>query len=165
MIGGHGLGHGVIGGHGLGHGVIGGHGLGHGVIGGHGLGHGVIGGHGLGHGVTTGLGHGLLGGVGHAVAEVYPDEITPYTYQYNVADDYSGSNFNAAESDDGVSNRQGSYSVALPDGRVQHVNYHTSDLEGYVAEVVYDGTAVYPEVVHGVSGVRNVGLVGGAVIG
>merc|ERR1712001_505580 len=25
----------------------------------------------------------------HAVAEVYPDEISPYTYNYAVADDYS----------------------------------------------------------------------------
>ena len=24
-------------------------------------------------------------------------------------------------------------------GRIQHVNYHTNDLEGYVAEVTYEG--------------------------
>merc|ERR1711902_206175 len=44
----------------------------------------------------------------------------PYAFQYGVADDYSKANFNAAESSDGkvVS---GSYSVALPDGRIQHV--------------------------------------------
>merc|ERR1711874_893636 len=35
-----------------------------------------------------------------APVEVYPDEVSPYTYQYAVADDYSNSNFNAAESDD-----------------------------------------------------------------
>merc|ERR1712215_346061 len=77
--------------------------------------------------------------VAHAVAEVYSDEVSPYTYQYAVADDYSNSNFNAAESDDGTGNREGSYSVALPDGRIQHVNYHTDDLNGYVAEVTYEG--------------------------
>merc|ERR1740123_66739 len=33
-----------------------------------------------------------------APVEVYPDEVSPYTYQYAVADDYSNSNFNAAES-------------------------------------------------------------------
>jgi len=106
-----------------------------------GIGHGVVG-HGvIGHGV---IGHGV---VGHGVAQVYPNEISPYTYQYNVADDYSGSNFQATESDDGNSNRQGSYTVALPDGRVQHVNYHTNDLDGYIAEVTYDGQAAYPEAV------------------
>merc|ERR1711910_98222 len=45
--------------------------------------------------------------VAHAVAEVYPDEVSPYTYQYAVADDYSNSNFNAAESDDGTGKREG----------------------------------------------------------
>merc|ERR1712066_974733 len=85
--------------------------------------------------------------VAHAVAEVYPDEISPYTFNYAVADDYSKSNFNAAESNDGTGVVEGSYSVALPDGRVQHVAYHANDIDGYVAEVTYDGTAVYPEAV------------------
>merc|ERR1712080_659205 len=85
--------------------------------------------------------------VAHAVAEVYPDEISPYTYNYAVADDYSKSNFNAAESNDGTGVVEGSYSVAFPDGRVQHVAYHANDIDGYVAEVTYDGTAVYPEAV------------------
>merc|ERR1712066_1012119 len=75
-----------------------------------------------GHGV---VGHAVAHPVAHAVAEVYPDEISPYTYNYAVADDYSNSNFNAAESSDGAGNAEGSYSVALPDGRVQHVNYHS----------------------------------------
>merc|ERR1739842_270960 len=79
-----------------------------------------------------------------APVEVYPDEVSPYTYQYAVADDYSNSNFNAAESDDGTGKREGSYSVALPGGRIQHVNYHVNDYDGYVAEVTYDGQAQYP---------------------
>merc|ERR1712002_1452587 len=83
--------------------------------------------------------------VAHAAVKAYPDEVSPYTFNYAVADDYSNSNFNAAESSDGTGNTQGSYSVALPDGRIQHVNYHTDDVNGYVAEVTYDGTAVYPE--------------------
>merc|ERR1712128_389876 len=53
----------------------------------------------------------------------YPDEPSPYTYTYAVADDYSKSAFNAAETGDGAGNAAGSYSVALPDGRTQHVNY------------------------------------------
>merc|ERR1711913_71284 len=97
-----------------------------------GVGHGVDIGHGvgIGHGISHGIGHAV---VGHAVAEVYPDE--------------------------GTAARQGSYSVNLPDGRIQHVNYHANDIDGYVAEVTYEGTAVYPEAVavghavgHGVVG-------------
>merc|ERR1712055_469679 len=83
--------------------------------------------------------------VAHAAAEVYADEVSPYTFNYAVADDYSNSNFQATESDDGTGVRQGGYSVALPDGRIQHVNYHTNDVDGYVAEVTYDGQAAYPE--------------------
>merc|ERR1712157_639667 len=59
-------------------------------------------------------------------AEAYPDEVSPYTYTYAVADDYSKSNFNAEEQSDGASNVAGSYSVALPDGRIQHVKYSSN---------------------------------------
>merc|ERR1711936_673316 len=52
-------------------------------------------------------------------AETYPDEVSPYTFTYAVADDYSKANFNAEETSDGASNVQGGYSVALPDGRIQ----------------------------------------------
>merc|ERR1711872_1019957 len=72
----------------------------------------------------------------HAVAHaapVYPDEPSPYTYTYGVNDDYSNANFNAAETGDGNGNAEGSYSVALPDGRIQHVNYKADGYEGYVA--------------------------------
>merc|ERR1719347_2507645 len=72
-------------------------------------------------------------------------EISPYNFNYAVADDYSASNFQAGETSDGLGAKTGSYSVALPDGRTQHVNYSTNDYDGYVAEVTYDGTAVYPD--------------------
>merc|ERR1712128_267830 len=75
----------------------------------------------------------------------YPDEPSPYTYTYAVADDCSKSAFNAAETGDGAGNAAGSYSVALPDGRTQHVNYKADGYEGYVADVTYEGTAVYPD--------------------
>ena len=42
----------------------------------------------------------------------------------------------------------GSYSVNLPDGRIQTVTY-TADVDGYggyVADVKYEGQAVFPEV-------------------
>jgi len=78
-------------------------------------------------------------------AEEYADEVSPYTYTYAVADDYSKSNFNAEETSDGASNVQGSYTVALPDGRIQKVTYTSNGYDGYVAEVTYEGTASYPE--------------------
>merc|ERR1712123_280198 len=74
-------------------------------------------------------------------------EVSPYTYNYAVADDYSGAAFNQGESNDGNGVVEGSYSVNLPDGRVQTVTYHANDYDGYVAEVSYQGTAAYPEAV------------------
>merc|ERR1719350_2394273 len=78
-------------------------------------------------------------------APAYPDEPSHYTYTYAVSDDYSNANFNAAETGDGAGNAEGSYSVALPDGRTQHVAYKADGYAGYVADVTYDGTAVYPD--------------------
>merc|ERR1712025_9011 len=66
-------------------------------------------------------------------------EVSPFSYNYAVNDDYSGSAFTASESDDGLGARSGSYSVALPDGRTQTVTYTTDDVNGYVADVSYDG--------------------------
>ena len=40
----------------------------------------------------------------------------------------------------------GTYTVVLPDGRVQTVKYTADDYAGYVADVSYEGQAVYPEV-------------------
>merc|ERR1711887_462649 len=123
-------------------------------------GHGLVG-HGVGHGVAAAapVVHAVAHPVAHAVHPVahavgFNDlaEVSPYTYQYGVNDDYSGAAFQQTESDDGTGVRDGSYSVNLPDGRIQHVNYHAT---GYIAEVTYDGTASYPDVVgvgHGVVG-------------
>merc|ERR1711936_1530218 len=80
------------------------------------------------------------------VAVVHKKELPePYTYTYGVADDYSKANFNAAETSDANGVVSGSYSVALPDGRIQHVKYTADHVNGYVAEVTYEGTPVYPE--------------------
>jgi len=126
-------------------------------------------GHGLAHGVAHPIAHGFGHGVGHAVAHpvaiahapvvhhapvvahhavggyAQPDlaEPSPYSYTYAVADDYSGAAFNQAESNDGTGVVQGSYSVNLPDGRVQHVNYHANDYDGYIADVTYEGEPQY----------------------
>merc|ERR1712001_363171 len=80
----------------------------------------------------------------YAPAPTYKEEAHPYEYSYAVADDYSKSIFNAQEaSKAGVVT--GSYSVHLPDGRIQTVTYTADHTNGYVADVTYEGTAVYPE--------------------
>merc|ERR1711935_482660 len=77
-------------------------------------------------------------------------EVSPYSYNYAVADDYSGAAFNQAETNDGTGVVEGSYSVNLPDGRIQTVNYHANDYDGLVSEVSYQGAAAYPPAVaHG----------------
>ena len=82
----------------------------------------------------------------YAPAPVYKEEPKPYAYSYAVKDDYSGANYNAGETADGNGNVEGSYSVALPDGRTQNVNYHADDYGGYVADVTYDGVPQYAAV-------------------
>ena len=67
-----------------------------------------------------------------------------YAYNYAVADDYTGTNFNAEENRNDYAT-SGSYSVALPDGRTQTVNYRVDDAySGYVADVQYSGYAAAP---------------------
>merc|ERR1712128_371211 len=61
-----------------------------------------------------------------------------------VAAAYSKAAFQQAESNDGTGAVSGSYSVNLPDGRIQAVTYNANDLTGDVAEVTYSGEAVYP---------------------
>merc|ERR1712130_355115 len=70
-------------------------------------------------------------------------EVSPYSYTYAVADDYSGAAFQQAENNDGTGVVDGEYSVNLPDGRIQHVKYHANDYDGYVADVTYEGTSTY----------------------
>ncbi|XP_037068936.1 cuticle protein 7-like [Pollicipes pollicipes] len=74
----------------------------------------------------------------------YNEEAKPFAYDYAVNDHYSGANFAKKEESDGH-NTQGYYSVALPDGRVQHVKYVADKYGGYNAEVTYEGEAQYPE--------------------
>jgi len=80
----------------------------------------------------------------HAPAPVYKETPEPYSYQYGVADDYSKANFNAAETSDANGAVTGSYSVNLPDGRVQNVAYTADHYNGYIADVSYVGEPAYP---------------------
>merc|ERR1711910_304543 len=68
----------------------------------------------------------------------------PYSYQYGVADDYSKANFQKTESQDSNGNVQGSFVIALPDGRIQTTKYTADHVGGFIAEVSYEGTPVYP---------------------
>merc|ERR1711955_29281 len=68
----------------------------------------------------------------------------PYAYEYGVADDYSNSNFKKAETQDANGNVAGSFTIALPDGRIQTTTYTADPVNGFVAEVSYEGTPVYP---------------------
>ena len=58
-----------------------------------------------------------------------------------MSDSYSN-NFGHSESRDGY-RTSGSYRVALPDSRTQIVTY-TADENGLVADVKYEGEAVFP---------------------
>nr|XP_053637293.1 pro-resilin-like [Cherax quadricarinatus] len=78
----------------------------------------------------------------HAPVETYPDVPPQYTYNYGVKDGYSGSNFGHSEVRDGYKT-EGSYSVDLPDGRKQTVNY-VDNGDGLEAVVTYEGEAQYP---------------------
>ena len=78
----------------------------------------------------------------HPVEKLPPQ---PFAYQYGVADDYSGANFEKSETQDNYGNLQGSYRINLPDGRVQTVTYTADHENGFVADVKYEGVPHYPE--------------------
>merc|ERR1712153_50833 len=80
-------------------------------------------------------------------APVYKEEKLvpqPYAYEYGVADDYSKANFKKAETQDAEGKVAGSFTIALPDGRIQTTTYTADHYNGFIAEVTYEGTAVYP---------------------
>ena len=73
----------------------------------------------------------------------YADTPAVYNYQYAVADEYAGVNFQANEDRNNYATN-GEYRVALPDGRTQIVTYTVADAySGYVADVRYEGEAKY----------------------
>lgn len=71
-------------------------------------------------------------------------DVCLFQYQFGVNDkDYSGAVFSHQENRADY-NTQGEYRVNLPDGRVQIVTY-TAGPEGYIADVTYEGEAVYAD--------------------
>ncbi|KAF2361633.1 Insect cuticle protein [Trinorchestia longiramus] len=69
-------------------------------------------------------------------------EDAKYDFEWKVDED--DNDFGHTESRDG-DNTQGSYYVALPDGRRQTVTYYVNGDSGYVADVQYSGEARYSE--------------------
>lgn len=65
----------------------------------------------------------------------------PFAFGYHVRDHYNNYYGHDTRSDGDV--RTGTYHVALPDGRLQIVNYR-ADYNGYHADVQYQGEAVHP---------------------
>ena len=69
----------------------------------------------------------------------------PYSFDWSVKDDYTYNNYKHQETGDDKGYVTGSYSVLLPDGRTQTVDYKADDYTGFVADVKYEGEAKYPE--------------------
>jgi len=70
----------------------------------------------------------------------------PYSFAYEVIDPAGGNAYGHRETSDGVT-VEGEYRVVLPDTRTQIVTYSSSAATGYVAEVRYEGTPVFPDIV------------------
>merc|ERR1712180_576511 len=68
----------------------------------------------------------------------------PFAYEYGVNDDYSKANFKKTETQNADGVVQGSFVIALPDGRIQTTTYTADHVNGFVADVTYEGTPVYP---------------------
>ena len=63
-------------------------------------------------------------------------------------DAYSGADFAKKEIQDEYGVVTGEYRVALPDGRIQIVTYRADHEGGFIADVKYEGAAVYPQGPH-----------------
>ncbi|KAK0078962.1 hypothetical protein PV325_001897 [Microctonus aethiopoides] len=76
----------------------------------------------------------------------------PYSFQYEVRDPPSGNDYGQQETSDG-NVVQGEYRVLLPDSRTQIVKYTADDVNGYNADVQYEGQAQFPRPVGGGSSI------------
>jgi len=67
----------------------------------------------------------------------------PYSYNFGVNDEYSGVDYNRAESRSDLGVTKGSYTVALPDGRIQTVSYVGKEaLKTDLLGIVYDSQPI-----------------------
>merc|ERR1719244_1552069 len=75
-----------------------------------------------------------------------------FHFEYGVHDDTYHTDFSEQRTGDETGSMKGEYTVALPDGRIQHVIYHADGgYGGTVMEVKYSGEAHHPEY-HGHAG-------------
>ncbi|CAG0882074.1 unnamed protein product [Cyprideis torosa] len=74
----------------------------------------------------------------------YNDKDVVYQYGYNVQDAHYGTAFSKQENRNGE-HLEGQYQVALPDSTIQTVRYRVDPYEGFIADVSYEGTPVYPK--------------------
>merc|ERR1712168_430233 len=83
----------------------------------------------------------------HVLSHPAPDERPdPFHFEYGVHDDKYHTDFSEQRSGDESGSMKGEYTVALPDGRVQHVIYHADGgYGGTIMEVKYSGEAHHPE--------------------
>ena len=99
-----------------------------------------------------GIGGGHLGGhVGGQVVhggDHYDEQPDPFHFEYGVHDDKYYTDFSEVRTGDEAGNIKGEYTVALPDGRIQHVTYIADNYGGTVMDVKYDGEARHPDLVH-----------------
>ncbi|KAL0117935.1 hypothetical protein PUN28_008961 [Cardiocondyla obscurior] len=93
-------------------------------------------------GGSGGYQDGGAGGYGGGGGYGYGGRPKPYSFQYEVVDPPSGNDYSQRESSDG-NVVQGEYRVLLPDSRTQIVRYIADDVNGYNAEVQYEGQAQY----------------------
>eukprot|EP00091_Calanus_sinicus_P000352 TRINITY_DN1028_c0_g1_i1.p2 TRINITY_DN1028_c0_g1~~TRINITY_DN1028_c0_g1_i1.p2 ORF type:complete len:131 (-),score=37.51 TRINITY_DN1028_c0_g1_i1:32-424(-) len=89
-------------------------------------------------------GGGLIGGGVHG--QGYDERPDPFHFQYGVHDDKYYTDFSEVRSGDVAGNIKGEYTVALPDGRIQHVIYHADGASGgTIMEVTYEWGGQAPD--------------------
>ena len=95
---------------------------------------------------------GIVGHGGHDGHSSYDEHPDPFHFEYGVHDDKYHTDFSEQRTGDETGSMKGEYTVALPDGRIQHVIYHADGgYGGTVMEVKYSGEAHHPEY-HGHAG-------------
>ena len=88
---------------------------------------------------------GVVGRGGHGGGG-YDEKPDPFHFEYGVHDDKYHTDFSEQRSGDESGSMKGEYTVALPDGRVQHVIYHADGgYGGTIMEVKYSGEAHHPD--------------------